>query len=130
VIVLLVQASKDVENKGTVLHMLAEVAEVVSHPLHLATVVVDAQVALHEEPKLCIEVEGTRLTVAKELLLEDNPKLMSGAVTSTGGLLEDDSDGTEQPRQDHVVQSAPVEVVEGRGIGGDVVIECVALEHQ
>jgi hypothetical protein len=129
VIVLLVQASKDVENKGTVLHMLAEVAEVVSHPLHLATVV-DAQVALHEEPKLCIEVEGTRLTVAKELLLEDNPKLMSGAVTGTGGLLEDVSDGTEQPRQDHAVQSAPVEVVEGRGIGGDVVIECVALEHQ
>jgi hypothetical protein len=61
-IVLLVQALEDVENKGTVLHVLAEVAEVVSHPLHLAVVVVDAQIILHEEPKLCIEVEGARLS--------------------------------------------------------------------
>jgi hypothetical protein len=58
-IVLLVQALEDVENKGTVLHVLAEV---VSHPLHLAAVVVDAQIILHEEPKLCIEVEGARLS--------------------------------------------------------------------
>jgi hypothetical protein len=131
VIVLLVQALEDLENKGTVLHVLAEV---VSHPLHPAAVVVDAQIALYEELKLCVEVEGTRLAVAEELLLEGNPKLQTGAiaaaVASASGLLEVDGDGAEQPRQDHAVHPAPVGVVEGRSVGGDVVVEGVALERQ
>jgi hypothetical protein len=69
VIVLLVQAPEDLENKGMVLHVLIEVAEVVSHPLHPAAVVVDAQITLYEESKLCVEVEGARLAVVEELLL-------------------------------------------------------------
>jgi hypothetical protein len=40
VILLLVQVPEDLENKGTVLHVLVEV---VSHPLHPATVVVDVR---------------------------------------------------------------------------------------
>jgi hypothetical protein len=132
VIVLLVQAPEDLQNKSTILHVLVEVTEVVSHPLHPAAVVVDAQIALHEEPKLCVEVESVCLVVAEELLLKGNPKLLSGAVavTSTSGLLEDDGDGVEQPRQDHTIHPAPVGVVEGRSIGGDVDIEGVALERQ
>jgi hypothetical protein len=78
VIVLLVQAPEDPE--CMVLHVLAEVIEVISHPLHPAAVVIDAQIALYEEPKLCVEEEGARLTIAEELLLEGNPKLLSGAV--------------------------------------------------
>jgi hypothetical protein len=70
-------------------------AEVVSHPLHPAAVVVDAQIALYEELKLCVEVEGACLAVAEELLLEGNPKLLSGAVAVAGGLLEVDGDGAE-----------------------------------
>jgi hypothetical protein len=97
VIILLVQAPEDLENKGIVPHVLIEVAKVISHPLHPATVVVDAQIALCEEPKLCVEVEGAHLTVAEELLLEGNPKLLSGANTAASGLLEVDSDGAEQP---------------------------------
>jgi hypothetical protein len=119
VIILLVQAPENVENKGTVLHVLVEVAEIVSHPLHPTPVIVDVQIALHEEPKLCVEVEDARLTVAEELLLEGNPKLLSGR-----------GDGAEQPRQDHVVHLAPMGAVEGRSIGGDVVVEGVALESQ
>jgi hypothetical protein len=46
VIVLLVQAPEDLENKGTVLHVLAEVVKVISHALHPAAVVIDAQIAL------------------------------------------------------------------------------------
>jgi hypothetical protein len=78
VIVLLVQAPEDPE--CMVLHVLAEVTEVISHPLHPAAVVIDAQIALYEEPKLCVEEEGARLAIAEELLLEGNPKLLSGAV--------------------------------------------------
>jgi hypothetical protein len=53
---------------------------------------------LHLLKELCVEVEGTCLTVAEELPLEDNPKLLSGAVTGASGLLEVDGDGAEQPR--------------------------------
>jgi hypothetical protein len=79
--------------------VLTEVAEDVSHPFHPAAVVVDTQIALYEEPKLSVEVEGVRLAVAEELLLEGNPKLLSGAVatavTGASGLLWVDSDGAE-----------------------------------
>jgi hypothetical protein len=95
VIVLLVQASEDLKNKGTVLHMLAEV---VNHPLHPAAVVIDTQIALYEEPKLGVEVEGVHLVVAEELLLVGKPKLLSGAVAGAGGLLEVDGEGAKQPR--------------------------------
>jgi hypothetical protein len=68
------------------------------------------------------------------MLLEGNPKWRSGAimgaVMGVSGLLEVDSDGVEQPQQDHTVHSTPVGVVEGRSVAGDVVIEGVALEHQ
>jgi hypothetical protein len=104
--------------------------EVVGHPLHLAAVVVDAQIALYKEPKLGVEVEGTSLTVAKELLLDDNPKLLSSVVTVISGLLEVDDDGAEQPRYDHTVHPALVGVVEGRSVGGDVIVDGVALECQ
>jgi hypothetical protein len=72
--------------------------------------------------------------VAEELHLVDNPNLLSGAVAAAivgvGGLLEVDGDGVEQPRQDHTVHLAPVGVVEGRSIGGDMVVEGVPLECQ
>jgi hypothetical protein len=114
--------------------VLAEVTEVVSHSLHPAAVVINAQITLYEEPKLCVEVEGARLAVAEELLLEGNPKLVSGAVAATvadtGGLLEVNGDGTEQPRQDHIVHLAPVGVIEGRSVGEDVVIKGVVLVYQ
>jgi hypothetical protein len=106
-----------------------EGGERLSHPLHPAAVVVDAQIALYEEPKLCVEVEGACLVVAEELLLEGNPKLLSGAVAGTSGLLEVDADGAEQPRQDHAIHLVLVGVVEGRNVGGDVVIESIALER-
>jgi hypothetical protein len=76
-------------------HMLAKV---ISHLLHPMAVVVNAQIALYDETKLCVKVEGAHLTVAEELLLEGKPKLMSGAVTGASGLLEVDGDGAEQPR--------------------------------
>jgi hypothetical protein len=70
-------------------------------------------------------VESTRLTVVEELLLEGNPKLSSGAVAGASGLLEVDGGGAVQPRQD-----TPVGLVEGRSVGGDVVVEDVELECQ
>jgi hypothetical protein len=45
-------------------HMLAEVA---SHPIHLVVVVIDAQITLHEDAELRVEVEGVRFLVANEL---------------------------------------------------------------
>jgi hypothetical protein len=66
VTVLLVDAPEDLESKGTVLHVLTEV---VIHPLHPTAVVIDAQIALYEEPKLCVKGEGAHLTIVEELLL-------------------------------------------------------------
>jgi hypothetical protein len=45
-------------------HMLAEVT---SHPIHLVVVVIDAQITLHEDAELRVEVEGVRFLVANEL---------------------------------------------------------------
>jgi hypothetical protein len=110
--------------------VLADVAEVVSHLLHLAAVVVDAQITLHEESKLGVEVKGVSLTVAEELLLEGNPELLSSVVAVASGLLEVNGDGVEQPQQDHAVHPTPMGVVEGRSVRGDMVVEGVVLERQ
>jgi hypothetical protein len=134
VIILLVQAPYDLVNKGTVLHVLAEITEVVCHLVLPVTVVVDAQITLYEELKLCVEVEGVHLRVAEELLLKGNPKLLSGtivaAVAGTSGLMEVGGDGAEQPRQHHAVRPTPVGFVEGRSVRGDMVIKGVALERR
>jgi hypothetical protein len=110
--------------------MLVELAQVVSHLLHFAAVVIDAQNALHKELELSVEVERTSLTIVEELLLEGNRELLSSDVVGADGLLEVDGDGAEQPRQDHTIHLAPVGVVEGRSDGGNVVVEGVALERQ
>jgi hypothetical protein len=80
--------------------------------------------------KLGVEVEGVSLMVVEELLLEGNPKLLNSVVVGASGLLEVDGDGDEQPRQVHAVHQAPVGVVEGTSVGGDVAVEGVALERQ
>jgi hypothetical protein len=113
-----------------ILHVLTEVAKVVGHPLQLAAVVIDTQITPYEELKQGVEVEGTSLVVAEELLLKGNPELLSSVVACASALLEVNGDGAKNPRQDHVVHPTLVGVIEGRSIGGDVVIECVALEHQ
>jgi hypothetical protein len=68
--------------------------------------------------------------IVEELLFEGNPKLLSGAVMGTSGLLEVDDDGVEQPRQDHAVHPMSMGIAEDRSIGGDVVVEGVVLERQ
>jgi hypothetical protein len=108
-----------------ILHVFAEVAEVVGHPFHPEAVVIDAQIPLYEEPKLGVEVEGASHTVAEELLLEGNLE-PSSVIEVASGLLEVDGDGAEQPRQDHAVHLTPVGVVEGRSVGGYVVVKGVA----
>jgi hypothetical protein len=77
--------------------MLVELAQVVSHLLHFAAVVIDAQNALHKELELSVEVERTSLTIVEELLLEGNRELLSSDVVGADGLLEVDGDGAEQP---------------------------------
>jgi hypothetical protein len=75
-------------------------------------------------------VEDACLAGVEELLLEGNPKLLSGAIVGVIGLLEVDGDGVVQPWQDHAVHLTSMGLVEGRSVRGDVVIEDVALERQ
>jgi hypothetical protein len=54
---LLVQATHHVEDEGAVVDDLAEITEGLDHPLHLATIVADGVIALHEDMKLDVETK-------------------------------------------------------------------------
>jgi hypothetical protein len=104
-------------------HRLVEVVEGVGHVLHLAVVVVHVEVALDECPKHSVELESADLAVAKELLLNGKPSLMSGAIALTDDVLELDGEYAEDLGEDNAVHPLPV----GQSRGSDVVIEGVAL---
>lgn len=60
-VVLRIQALEKVEDVSTIGNILAEVVQGVGHVLHLATVVVDIELALLEDLELGVEVENTSL---------------------------------------------------------------------
>jgi hypothetical protein len=59
-------------------HRPAKVGEGIGDAFHLAAVVIEAETALDDDPELGVEVEGTGLPVAKELLLNGTPDLPRG----------------------------------------------------
>ena len=70
VVVPLVQAPQDFEDKGPIGYYLAKVAEGIGHALRLVALVIDEQITLDEDPKGNIKMKGACLLVARELLLD------------------------------------------------------------
>jgi hypothetical protein len=89
------------------------------------TVVVDADVILDEDSELSVEVEGTGFVIAKELLLDGKPDLLSGVVALTNDVLEVDGDGIEEPRENDVVHPSQAGKGECSDVEGDMVVESV-----
>jgi hypothetical protein len=107
-------------------HWLVKVAKSVGHALHLTIVIVDAEVALDEYLDLSVEVEGTSFAIAGELTLDGKPDLSNGVAVLVDDVLEVDSYGIEEPRENDVVH--PSQAGKGRGsdVRGDVVVERIA----
>jgi hypothetical protein len=108
--------------------MRTEVREVVNHSLHLAVVGVDGEVLLDEVMKLGVEVEGTCLVVAEELLLNGKLDMASGVTMLVDGRLEVDDEGAEKPREDDTVHPPPTGESGGNNIRGDVVVQIIAFQ--
>jgi hypothetical protein len=94
---LLVQSSQHIEDEGAVVDDLAKVAESVGHPLHLAAVVANGEVALHEDMEFGVEAEGTDFTIAEELFFHGDPSVASRAVAGADGLHQLRGEGAQHP---------------------------------
>jgi hypothetical protein len=67
--------------------------KVISHVLHLTTVVVDAEVALLEDAELDIKLKNTGLAVGEELDLDHELRLTSGLHRFLNDLMEFEGEG-------------------------------------
>jgi hypothetical protein len=82
--------------------------KVVSHTLHPATIVADAEVTLRENAKLAVAKEFSnsiaRLAVAKEFSLDHAPRLTCGLRRFPNDLVEFGGEGAEDPYHHDDVQ--------------------------
>jgi hypothetical protein len=79
VLEVLVQPTKDVEDKDPVFNGCAEVSQVVSHGLELAAVLIDREVTLNKSMKDSIKVKSMLLTVTEKLVLDGEPEVLRRA---------------------------------------------------
>jgi hypothetical protein len=75
VVLILAEPMKKLEDEVVIRHLLAQGVDLVCHALHLAVVVSDAKTTLFERMKLFIKLKGTSLMVAKELSIDNKPRL-------------------------------------------------------
>jgi hypothetical protein len=68
--VAIAEATEDVEDEHAVLHGAAQITKWVCHGLHLAAVLIDAEVPLDEGAEGRVEAESPGLGVAQELALD------------------------------------------------------------
>jgi hypothetical protein len=61
----LIEASDEVEDEGPIRDNLAEGAKIGGHPLEMPSVIRNGHITLGEAAELGVEVEGSRLTVAR-----------------------------------------------------------------
>ena len=69
-LILLVQAAKNVEDEVPVRDRAVKIAKGVRHSLHLAAVLTDAEVPLDEGAESSVEAESPGLGIAQELALD------------------------------------------------------------
>jgi hypothetical protein len=103
----LAQPVQDVQHENVVSDVDAEVDEGVNEALYLSIVVVDAEVTLNEAPEGGVDVEGTSFTVAKEVVIQDQPGIVSHVVVLLGDVLQVRGDGALDPRLDDAVHPVP-----------------------
>jgi hypothetical protein len=106
---------------------LTQGMKVVGHALHLATVVTDAEVTLHDGVEPVVELQNMRLAVAEELSLGHEPRLACGHHQFPNDLIEFGGEGVEDSCHHDVVQSSPIN---GRisNIREDVIIQGIAVK--
>jgi hypothetical protein len=75
VVLILAKNTKKLENGVAIRHLLTQGVDLVCHALHLAVAVGDAKTTLFERMKLFIKLKGTSLMVAKELSIDNKPRL-------------------------------------------------------
>ena len=96
-----IEPTKHGENEGATLDPVADGAEFSSLQLDALTVLRDGGVALHEGVKLLKKEDGMRLLVSGEDLLDGDPKLPGGLITTGEGQVKDGvADGAEEPTLD------------------------------
>jgi hypothetical protein len=71
--VLLVKATKNVEDQGAVQDRLTQSPESIRHALHLVAIVGDRKIPLNKGPKFGIKNDGTSFFVFDELLFKPKP---------------------------------------------------------
>jgi hypothetical protein len=117
IIIPLIQPLKNVEDKVAVKDHAVEVAEGVSHALHLAKVVTHWEVALDEFAECCIEVNHARFTVADQLVLDHEQDLVHGNAALLGDVLKLAVDRAKDLGDDDALHTLPRRVVDGRNNG-------------
>ncbi|KAG8083110.1 hypothetical protein GUJ93_ZPchr0014g46682 [Zizania palustris] len=84
------ETAEDVENKCAPRNRLSEVTKGIHHPLHATAVLRDGEISLDEGAECGVQLESTSLTVAKELPLDRNLGLTSGAAKLPHDVLVDE----------------------------------------
>lgn len=98
-------------------------------PCYLATLLGNGEIPLHEGLKDDVEVKGTCLNVAEELL-NGNPSLASNATTLTDNVLQLDGDGPENPGEDNAIHPTSGGDSEGHHVCENVVVDSIALQGE
>jgi hypothetical protein len=82
----LIQATQHVQDVGTVVDDHTKITKGLDHPLHLATIVADGEIAQHENMKLGVEVKCASFAIAEELLLDGQPGVARSATRGASRL--------------------------------------------
>jgi hypothetical protein len=129
-IIPLVRAPKNIEDEVAVGDGAAEVAQGVRHALHLVTVVTHREVTLYEVAEHGVEVKYACFSFDDELVLDRVPDLARSNAKLLDDVLKLIGDRAKDPREDNTLHAHPSRVVDGRGIGEDVVGEVIALQNE
>jgi hypothetical protein len=118
---LLVQATKDLENKCLVEDRFTQIAERVCHGLELVAVVRDGKVPLHEVAKLGVEDEYTGLLIAEELIFNGEPDVTCWGAGRHDVVEEIGSDGGIHWWADGALHGVPISIIYQGGIMVDMI---------
>jgi hypothetical protein len=125
----LIEAPQYVEYKGSIIDWFTKISKGVSHALHLATVVIDREVALGEVAEFSIKQQRPGLAVAQELLRNPEPgHASSDAVVRVDDVKEVGGDAVEDPRDDHAIHAIPGRIGGAGLIAEDVILQRVPAE--
>lgn len=127
IVVFFIQTSEKIEDERLVSDRFAEVGEGVCHGTKMTAVVGAGHVALDEGVEFGGEVDGAKLGVAEELVLEVAPDDTRGRRRGQDFMEEVGGDGSVEPSEHDAVHLGPVRM-SGRIVGEYVVRESILAE--